>query len=68
VYDDHIFLCAQYDEYGYQETKTKVKRHIPLTAELVADLRDLMWETDRVFCSPLTAGYAGYPAASVQRF
>jgi integrase len=42
VYDDHIFLCGQYDEYGYQETKTKIKHHIPLTGELVADLRELM--------------------------
>jgi integrase len=42
VYDDHIFLCGQYDEYGYRETKTKIKHHIPLTEELVADLRELM--------------------------
>jgi integrase len=42
VYDDHIFLCGQYDEYGYRETKTKIKHHMPLTAELVADLRKLM--------------------------
>jgi hypothetical protein len=42
VYDDHIFLCDQYDEYGYRETKTKIKNHIPLTGELVADLRKLM--------------------------
>jgi integrase len=42
VYDDHIFLCGQYDEYGYRETKTKIKHHIPLTGELVRDLRKLM--------------------------
>jgi len=42
VYDDHIFLCGQYDEYGYRETKTKIKHHIPLAAEMVADLRKLM--------------------------
>jgi integrase len=42
VYDDHIFLCGQYDEYGYRETKTKIKHHIPLTGELVTDLRELM--------------------------
>jgi integrase len=42
VYDDHIFLCGQYDEYGYRETKTKIKHHIPLAASLVADLRKLM--------------------------
>jgi integrase len=42
VYDDHIFLCGQYDEYGYRETKTKIKHHIPLAEELVEDLRELM--------------------------
>jgi integrase len=42
VYDDHIFLCGQYDEYGYRETKTKIKHHIPLVEEVVTDLRELM--------------------------
>jgi len=42
VYDDHIFLCGQYDEYGYRETKTKIKHHIPLTGAIVADLKKLM--------------------------
>jgi integrase len=42
VYDDHIFLCGQYDKYGYRETKTKIKHHIPLTGAIVADLRKLM--------------------------
>jgi len=42
VYDDHIYLCGQYDDYGYRETKTKVKHNIPLAPELVADLRKLM--------------------------
>jgi integrase len=42
VFDNHIFLCAQYDEYGYRETKTKVKHHIPLVKALIKDLRDLM--------------------------
>jgi integrase len=34
VYDDHIYLCAQYDEYGYRETKTKDKHNIPLPRRL----------------------------------
>jgi len=42
IFDDHFFLCGQYDEYGYRSTKTKIKHHIPLTAELVGDLRKLM--------------------------
>jgi integrase len=43
VFNDHFFLCGQYDEtYKYRETKTKIKHHIPLTAEVVADLRKLI--------------------------
>jgi integrase len=56
VYDDHIFLCAQYDEYGYRETKTKVKHHIPLAAELVADLRQLMRVNGQGFLFSLDGG------------
>jgi integrase len=58
VYDDHIFLCAQYDEYGYRETKTKVKHHIPLAAELVADLRELMRVNGQGFLFSLDGGAA----------
>jgi integrase len=43
VFDDHIFLNAQYiKKYGYRATKTKIKHHIPLTAQVVAELRKLM--------------------------
>jgi integrase len=56
VYDGHIFLCAQYDEYGYRETKTKVKHHIPLAAELVADLRELMRINGQGFLFSLDGG------------
>jgi integrase len=43
VFDDHIFLNAQYiKKYGYRATKTKIKHHIPLTAQVIADLRKLM--------------------------
>jgi integrase len=41
IFDDHLFLCGQYDEYGYRLTKTKIKHHIPLAPELVGDLRKL---------------------------
>ncbi|MDR0496191.1 MAG: tyrosine-type recombinase/integrase, partial [Treponema sp.] len=42
VFDDHIYLAGQYDAYGYRETKTKIKHHIPLTREMVNDLKKLM--------------------------
>jgi integrase len=41
VYDDHIFLCMQYDTYGYRPTKTKDQRNIPLPASMIADLKEL---------------------------
>jgi integrase len=41
VFDDHLHLCAQFDDYGYRETKTKIKHLVPLPAELVRDLRKL---------------------------
>jgi integrase len=42
VFDDHIFLCNQYDRYGYRPTKTKEKHNIPLVENMVADLKELM--------------------------
>jgi integrase len=41
VYDDHIYLCKQYDEYGYRETKTKDKHNIPLPDQVINSLKDL---------------------------
>jgi integrase len=56
VYEDHIYLCGQYDRYGYRETKTKVKHHIPLTPELVADLRELAQVNGQGFLFSLDGG------------
>jgi integrase len=42
VFNDHIYLCGQFDEYGYRDTKTKVKHNIPLAAEMIQDLRNLI--------------------------
>ena len=41
VFQDHVFVCAQFDEYGYRDTKMKQKHNIPITAELAADLKEL---------------------------
>jgi integrase len=42
VYDEHIFLCMQFDnKYGYRPTKTKDKCNIPLPASMIADLNEL---------------------------
>ena len=43
VFDDHIYVCAQYDpKFGYRPTKTKTKDNIPLAAEMIKDLKALM--------------------------
>ena len=42
VHDDHIYVCAQYDRYGYRPTKTKDKNNIVLAPEMIADLKELM--------------------------
>jgi integrase/recombinase XerC len=42
VFDDHLHLCAQFDDYGYRETKTKIKHLVPLPSELVRDLQKLI--------------------------
>jgi integrase len=41
VYEDHIFVCAQYDKYGYRPTKTKEQQNIPLAPEMIADLNEI---------------------------
>jgi integrase len=56
VFNDHLYLCGQYDEYGYRETKTKIKHHIPLAGELVGDLRKLMEVNGQGFLFSLNGG------------
>jgi len=41
VYDEHIYLCMQYDDYGYRPTKTKDKHNIPLTSDMINELKEL---------------------------
>jgi hypothetical protein len=41
VYDGHIYLCKQFDEYGYRDTKTKDKHNVPLPLEVITDLTEL---------------------------
>jgi hypothetical protein len=42
VFDDYIYVCGNYGEYGYGPTKTKETRFIPLIPEMIAQLRKLM--------------------------
>jgi integrase len=41
LFADHVYLCKQYDEYGYRDTKTKEKRNIPLAREFIVELEEL---------------------------
>ncbi|MDR2631252.1 MAG: site-specific integrase [Spirochaetaceae bacterium] len=56
VFDKNLFLCGQFDGYGYRETKTKIKHHIPLAAELVRDLRKLIKVNGEGFLFSLDGG------------
>jgi integrase len=57
VFDDHIFVALQYDQkHGDRETKTKTKDHIPLTAEMIKDLRKLMRVNGDGYLFSLTGG------------
>jgi integrase len=42
VFDDYIYVCGQYTEFGYGVTKNKENRYIPLLPEMIELLRKLM--------------------------
>jgi len=41
VYDDHIYLCMQFDQYGYRPTKTKDEHNIPVPSAVIDVLKEL---------------------------
>jgi integrase len=56
VYEQHIYLCMQYDRFGYRETKTKAKQNIPLPASLIRDLNELKEHNGDGFVFSLDGG------------
>ena len=56
VYDDHIYVCAQYDKYGYRPTKTKSKDNIPLADDVIRDLKKLVSINGNGFVFSITGG------------
>jgi integrase len=58
VYEDHIYLCKQYDEYGYRDTKTKDKHNIPLPDNMIKDLEELKAMNGDGFVFSLDGGAA----------
>jgi integrase len=58
VYEDHIYLCKQYDEYGYRDTKTKDKTNVPLPLDMIKDLEELKAMNGEGFVFSLDGGTA----------
>jgi integrase len=58
VYADHIYLCKQYDEYGYRDTKTKDKTNVPLPDDMIKDLEELKAMNGEGFVFSLDGGAA----------
>jgi integrase len=56
VFDDHLYLCKQFDEYGYRDTKTKDKHNIPLTGNMIRDLKELTAMNGEGFVFSLDGG------------
>jgi integrase len=56
VFEDHIYLCKQFDEYGYRDTKTKDKHNIPLPEDLIKDLEELKAMNGNGFVFSLDGG------------
>jgi len=56
VYDDHIYVCAQYDKFGYRPTKTKSKDNIPLAEDVIRDLKKLVSVNGNGFVFSITGG------------
>jgi len=56
VFEDHIYICAQYDKWGYRPTKTKDTHNLPLVAEMIADLKELIKVNGQGFIFSLNSG------------
>jgi integrase len=56
VFDDYIYVCGSYGEYGYGPTKTKETRFIPLIPEMIALLKKLMEKNGKGYVFSLDGG------------
>jgi integrase len=56
VFDDYIYICGSYGEYGYGPTKTKETRSIPLIPEMIAVLKSLMEKNGKGYVFSLDGG------------
>jgi integrase len=56
VFDDYIYVCGSYGEYGYGPTKTKETRFIPLIPEMIGLLKKLMEKNGKGYVFSLAGG------------
>jgi integrase len=56
VFDDYIYVCGQYGEYGYGPTKTKETRFIPLIPEMIGLLKKLVEKNGTGYVFSLDGG------------
>ncbi|MDR2741458.1 MAG: tyrosine-type recombinase/integrase, partial [Treponema sp.] len=56
VFDDYIYVCGSYGEYGYGPTKTKETRFIPLIPEMIKLLKKLMEQNGKGYVFSLDGG------------
>jgi integrase len=56
VFDDYIYVCGSYGEYGYGPTKTKETRFIPLIPEMIGLLKKLMETNGKGYVFSLDGG------------
>jgi integrase len=57
VFDDYIYICGSYGEYGYGPTKTKETRFIPLIPEMISLLHKLMERNGTGYVFSLDGGH-----------
>jgi integrase len=56
VFDDYIYVCGSYGEYGYGPTKTKETRFIPLIPEMIGLLKKLTAKNGKGYVFSLDGG------------
>jgi integrase len=56
VFENYIYVCGSYGEYGYGPTKTKETRFIPLIPEMIGLLKKLMERNGKGYVFSLDGG------------
>jgi hypothetical protein len=63
VFDDYIYVCGSYGEYGYGPTKTKETRFIPLIPEMIGLLKKLTERNGKGYVFSQGGGGSRYAAS-----